>query len=211
MYSLSQDHKQLQPDGRNVMERRLFFALGLAGIGALAMPKTARALKSYPKASEKKWAVLYATWCGLARDAAVWISEGMGGIADAFDVRENADLKQFDNIVVGSAIRMGKVSPDLEKYLTANRTWLKDKVRGLFTVCGNGQKPATAETMKAHITDQLAPLCGIKDAPGHVFLGRVTPILLDPEVREMMKRFGEYDNLKRAECMTFGREILGRA
>jgi hypothetical protein len=201
--------KQLQPDGREAMERRMFFALGLAGMGVLAMRDTARALKYYPKASDKKWAVLYGTWCGSARDAAVWISEGMGGIADAFDVRENADLKQFDNIVVGSAIRMGKVSPEIEKYLAANRMWLKDKVRGLFTVCGNMQKPVTAEVMKAQITDQLAPLCGVKDVPGHVFLGRVTPILLEPEVREMMKPMGEYDNLKRAECMAFGREILG--
>jgi hypothetical protein len=47
--------------------------------------------------------------------------------------------------------------------------------------------------------------------PGHVFLGRVTPILLEPEVRDMMKPMGEYDNLKRPECMAFGREVLSRA
>jgi len=192
------------------MNRRTFFGLGLTGIGALAMSDKAWALKYYPKASDKKWAVLYATWCGSARDAAVWISEGMGGIADPFDVRENAELRQFDHIVVGSAIRMGKISPELQQYLEKNRQWIKDKVRGLFTVCGNMQRPVTPEVVKSQITDQLAPLCGVKDVPGHVFLGRVTPILLEPEVREMMKRMGEYDNLKRAECMAFGKEILSR-
>jgi hypothetical protein len=192
------------------MNRRTFVGLGLTGIGAFTMSEDARALKYFPKPSDKKWAVLYATWCGTARDAAVWISEGMGGIADAFDVREQADLRGFDHLIVGSAIRMGKVSPDLQQYLDANRSWIKDKVRGLFTVCGNMQKPVTAEVVKAQIADHLAPLCGATNVPARVFLGRVTPILLEPAVRDMMKAMGEYDNLKRPECMAFGKEIVGR-
>ena len=192
------------------MNRRTFFGLGLTGIGTLTVAKDAWALKYFPKPSDKKWAVLYATWCGSARDAAVWISEGMGGIADPIDLRENADLRAFDHLVVGSAIRMGKISPELQQYLEKNRAWIKDKVRGLFTVCGNMQRPVTPEVVKSQITDHLAPLCGVTEVPHHVFLGRVTPILLEPEVREMMKRMGEYDNLKRAECMAFGREVLSR-
>jgi hypothetical protein len=192
------------------MERRTFFGFGLMGIGALALPDRARALSYYPKASDKKWAVLYATWCGSARDAAVWISEGMGGIADPIDVREHAELRGFDHIVVGSAIRMGKISPELQRYLEANRSWIKDKVRGLFTVCGNMQRPVTADVVTSQITAQLAPLCGVENVPAHVFLGRVTPILLEPEFRQMMKPMGEYDNLKRTECMAFGKEILSR-
>ena len=193
------------------MNRRTFFELGIKGIGAAAASERAWALKYFPKASEKKWAVLYATWCGSTRDAAVWISEGMGGIVDAFDVRENADLRQFDHIVVGSAIRMGKISPELQKYLESNRQWLKDKVRGLYTVCGNMQRPVTPDVVKSQITDHLAPLCGAGNVPTRVFLGRVTPILLEPEVREMMKAMGEYDNLKRADCMAFGKEVAGRS
>jgi hypothetical protein len=192
------------------MRRRTFFGLGLTGISAMALADMAWALKYYPNHSDKKWAVLYATWCGTARDAGLWISEGMGGIADVFDIRENADLKGFDHIVVGSAIRMGKISPELQKYLEQNRQWIKEKVRGLYTVCGNMQKSVTPEVVKSQIADQLAPLCGAKDVPTHVFLGRVTPILLEPEVRDMMKRMGEYDNLKRADCMAFGKEILSR-
>ena len=192
------------------MNRRRFFGLGLAGVGAAAACGDAWALKYYPKASGKKWAVLYATWCGSARDAGVWISEGMGGIADAFDVRENAELRGFDHVVVGSAIRMGKVSPELQQYLEKNRQWLKDKVRGVYTVCGNRQQPITPDVVKAQIADHLVPLCGVTDAPGHVFPGRVTQTLLEPEYRDMMKAMGEYDNLKRTECMAFGKEILSR-
>ena len=76
------------------MKRRNFFKWGLAGVGTLALVDNAWALKYYPKQSDKKCAVLYGTWCGSSRDAAVWISEGMGGIADVFDARENPDLKR---------------------------------------------------------------------------------------------------------------------
>lgn len=64
------------------MNRRHFFKLGFAGIGTMAFSPNLWALKYYPLPSDKKWAVLYATWCGSTRDAALWISEGMGGIVE---------------------------------------------------------------------------------------------------------------------------------
>ncbi len=191
------------------MQRRTFFELSLAGLGAMALSSRASALQFYPRESDKKWAVLYATWCGSARDAGVWISEGLGGIADVFDLRENPDLKKYDNIVVGSSIRMGKVKPQIKQYLEANNSWLKDKIRALYVVCGNGQKPVTPEIVKKYVNDQLQVYSGVKEVPSRIFLGRVTPALLDPPIREVMKaRSDEYDNLKRSECLDFGREIL---
>ena len=45
------------------------------------------------------------------------------------------DLKTFDHIVVGGSIRSGRVSQELQDYLTKNKDVLKDKIRGLFCVC----------------------------------------------------------------------------
>ena len=73
------------------------------------------------------------TWCGSSRDAAVWISEGMGGIADVFDVRENPDLKGFDHIIIGGSIRSGVTPKELQDYITKNKGILKSKVQS--TVC----------------------------------------------------------------------------
>lgn len=193
------------------MERRAFLGLGLTGIGAVALAKKGMALEYYPNPSDKKWAVVYGTWCGTARDAGLWISEGMGGIADVFDVRENPDLAKFENIIIGSAIRSAKVTPELQAFLEKNQSAIGPKVRGLYIVCGNMRRPVTPELTKQLITDYLAPLCAAKDAAARVFLGRVTPRLLPPDIREQMKMMGEYDNLKRPDCMAFGEEILGRA
>jgi menaquinone-dependent protoporphyrinogen IX oxidase len=189
------------------MERRTFVTMGLAGI-LLAATRKAWGLKFFPQTSDKKWAVLYGTWCGSSRDAALWISEGMAGIADVFDVRENPDLKPFDHIVLGSSIRAGKIHPALEKYIADNKAWLKDKLRGYWALCNNmGQPPGPAQKT-ALIDNHLAKLCGIDNLPAKVFPGRVTKDLLDKESLNMMRSFPDNDNLKRADCLAFGKEIL---
>ena len=199
------------------MERRDFFKFGLAGLGALALADDAWALKYYPMVSEKKWAVLYGSWCGSSRDAAVWISEGMGGIADVFDVRENPDLRGFDHIVIGGAIRNGVTRQELQDYITRNRVWLKAKVRGLFAICGNGERPVGPKQTAMFIDDHLAKLCEVSNIPSRVFNGRITKSLMEPDIAKMMenrypqlagKPMADYDLLKRADCMSFGKEVL---
>jgi hypothetical protein len=119
------------------MKKRTFIKSGLLTMGALILSKKGFPLEYYPMPSDKKWAVLYGTWCGTARDAAVWISEGMDGIANVFDVRENPDLSKYDHIVIGGAIRGGKTSQELQDYLAKNKEVLKSRIRGYFAVCGN--------------------------------------------------------------------------
>ena len=200
------------------MERRDFFKLGLAtGIGTIALANDAWPLEYYPIPSDKKCAVLYGTWCGSSRDAAVWISEGMGGIADVFDVRENPDLKAYDHLVVGGSIRSGVTRKELQDYITKNKESLKTKIRGLFAVCGNGERPVGAQQKTQYIDNHLAKLCEVGSVPSRVFNGRITKPLLDPQTLKMMeemypnlagKPLENYDLLKRTDCLAFGEEIL---
>ena len=192
------------------MEKRTFIKTGLLGLLALALPKKASALEYYPNKADKKWAVLYGTWCGSARDAGVWISEGMDGIANVFDVRENPDLTGYDHIIIGGAIRSGVTPEPLQEYLKKNSPVLKSKVRGLYAVCGNRMLEPTPETKTTLIDNHLAKLCGTTNIPAKVFLGRITMGLMDQASREMMQGMNmpEYDNLKRADCMAFGKEVF---
>jgi menaquinone-dependent protoporphyrinogen IX oxidase len=190
------------------MNRRHFFKVGFAGIGTMAFADQAWALKYYPAPSDRKCAVLFGTWCGSSRDAALWISEGMGGIADAFDVREAPDLRGFENIIIGGSIRGMAVSKELQDYIRENREWLKAKVRGLFAVCGNMRKPVGPQQTSALIDNHLGKLCAVSNVPSRVFLGRITKSLMDLQTAKSMEGMEDYDNLKRSDCMTFGREIL---
>jgi menaquinone-dependent protoporphyrinogen IX oxidase len=200
------------------MKRRDFVKFGLvAGVGAVSLTKDTRALDYYPAASDKKCAVIYGTWCGTSRDAAVWISEGMGGIANVFDVRENPDLKDYDHLIIGGSIRSGATRKELQDYIAKNKGVLKSKIRALFAVCGNGEKPVGPAQKTALIDNHLAKLCEVGDIPSKVFNGRITKSLLDPENRKRLedaypklagKPLEDYDLLKRADCLAFGKEIL---
>ena len=191
------------------MKKRDFLKVGIFGTGILLFPKKLWALEYYPNESDKKWAIIYGTWCGSSRDAGIWISEGMDGIANVFDVRENPDLSKYDHIIIGGSIRSGKIPPQLQEYILKNRDLLKAKIRGLYAVCGNMMRPVGPDQKTALIDNHLAKLCGDINVPSRVFLGRITMGLMDPESRRMMEQMkvSEYDNLKRPECMDFGKEV----
>jgi hypothetical protein len=195
------------------MDKRTFLKTGLLSATGIMIATKSRALEYYPRVSDRKWAVIYSTWCGSTRDASLWISEGMDGIANVFDVREDPDPSRFDHIIVGGAIRSGKISPLMQEYLERHREMLSPRLRGYFAVCGNMMQPVTPERHEALIDNHIATLSGVKNLPSKVFLGRITIGLMEPDVRESMLQMPgikEYDNLKRAECMAFGKEVFER-
>jgi len=192
------------------MKKRDFIKTGILGIGALALSKKSSALEYYPNPSDRKWAVLYGTWCGSSRDAGVWISEGMNGIANVFDVRENPDLSSYDHIIIGGSIRSSQISDKLQDYIKSYQQVLKSKLRGLFVVCGNRMQEPEQAQYTSLIDNHLAQLCGVSALPSRVFLGRVTYGLMDEDSRNMLQGMDmpEYDNLKRSECMEFGKTVF---
>lgn len=193
------------------MNKRDFLKASFATAGILLMPRKIWALDFFPTTKNVEWAILYGTWCGSARDASVWISEGMNGIADVFDVRENPDLSKYKHLIIGGAIRSSATSDALQQYLIKNKEVIKNKTRGLFAVCGNMKQPVTQEQYTRFINNHLALLTESGNVPSKVFLGRITLGLLDPEVQKQMKaipNMEEYDNLKRSECLDFGKEVL---
>jgi hypothetical protein len=193
------------------MKKRDFFKTSLVAVGALLIPRKILALEYYPTTENAEWAILYGTWCGTSRDASVWISEGMDGIANVFDVRENPDLSKYNHVIVGGSIRSGVTPKELQDYLTKHKETLKSKIRGYFAVCGNMKQPVTQDQYRNFFDNHLIQLTGAEGLPSRVFLGRITWGLMEPDTRKQMKSFPnmeEYDNLKRSECMAFGQEIL---
>ena len=195
------------------MDRRTFLKSVVVGGGITAFASNSGALKLFPNPSKQKWAILFGSRYGATRDASVWISEGMGMIADAFDARENPDLSSFEGIVVGSGIYRGKIDTNLADYLTKNSSSISGKIKALFIVCGAGDTPRAQPFIEG-----LVKACQTKPALMKIFPGRITKKLLNEEdykiEEEVFKRrnqpYEDYDLLKRSDCLKFGEEILGK-
>jgi menaquinone-dependent protoporphyrinogen IX oxidase len=193
------------------MNRRVFLKTILVGGGLTVIASNSYALKLFLNLDKQKWAILFGSRYGSTRDASLWISEGMGGIADAFDARENPDLSSFDYIIVGSGIYLGKIDQPLEAYLTRDSRLISNRIKALFIVCGAGDNPRA----QAYV-DGLAKSCQAKPPLIKIFSGRVTKRLLNKEdykiEEEVFKRrnqpFEDYDRLQRSDCLKFGEEIL---
>jgi menaquinone-dependent protoporphyrinogen IX oxidase len=197
------------------MNRRAFLKTALAaGAAPLFAAPDSYALKLFPNQGKQKWAVLFGSRYGSTRDASIWISEGMGQIAEVFDVRENPDLTSFDRIVVGSGIYSGKIDKNLEAYLSKNAARFSGRTKALFVVCGGGDSPRA----QAYI-DALAKSCMAKPSITKIFSGRLTIKLLNSEdnkiEEDVAKRrnqpYEDYDSLRRTDCLKFGEEILTKA
>ncbi len=198
---------------RRNMDRRTFLKTVVLGGGLTAFASNSDALKLFPNPGKQKWAILFGSRYGSTRDASLWISEGMGGIADAFDARENPDLTSFDNIIVGSGIYLGKIEQSLDSYLTKNGASISNRIKALFIVCGAGDSPRAQA-----FVDGFAKSCQAKPSLVRIFSGRITKRLLNKEdykvEEEVFKRrnepYEDYDRLKRSDCLKFGEEILNK-
>ena len=203
------------------MERRTFLNIGAAGLGSLAVAAPLRAqFIPQPSQSGERWAIVFATMYGTTRDAAVWVSEGMGAIADVYDVRKPpTDIAAYDNLVFGSAIIGFTILPEMKKYLEDNAARIRGKVRGLFAVCGNLRNMPGEQQTKQFVDDILAKAAGLTaPVPRAAFGGRVTEVIWDPKVyKDNMDTYAklgvatsDFDNLVRADCMKLGAEILAK-
>jgi len=189
------------------MERRTFLN-GLAGVGAVYSMSAVASPQFTPKPSEPKWAVIFGTWAGTARDAGMWISEGMGGIAAVFDARQKPDLKTYDHLIFGTAIHGGKGPKELEDFIQANIADIKGKVRGYYVVCGSGGDRPGPQVQQMYIDNYLAKLCQTTAPVNRAFPGRITKSLLSEADAKAIAGFAEYDHLARWECMKAGEQIL---
>lgn len=87
---------------------------------------------------EKKILVTYATYYGTTGEVAKAIGDNLAGhgyTVDVLKVREVQDLSPYSAVVVGSAIRGGKIHDDVLRFLEENEDTLSNMPVAYFVCC----------------------------------------------------------------------------
>ncbi len=104
----------------------------------------------------KKILVTYATRAGSTIQIAETIAQTLGGTGSAVDMRpikSVTDLKGYDAVVIGSAIRMGQWLPEAVQFVKTNQSTLANVPTAYFLVSGflKNDTPEMRKTVEAYL------------------------------------------------------------
>ena len=86
-----------------------------------------------------KTLIIYGSNHGCAKKCAELLKENLKGEVDIVDIRKDItlDLNNYDKVVIGGSIYMGKIQKEIEEVCESYCDNLKEKKLGLFICCMN--------------------------------------------------------------------------
>lgn len=173
-------------------------AIGVTACGGTALAASYQPPVDLPsftygeKTMTQRTLVTYTSKAGSTAEVAARIGETLakrGAAVDVLPVSKVSDLAPYSSVVVGSAIRMGRVMPEALSFIEKNQAALQKKSFSTFIVCLT-LKDDTAEnrTTVAAYLDPVRAL--VKPASEGLFAGVMNPnklALLDRLIMMAMK------------------------
>jgi len=169
-------------------------ALGITvcGGGALASipPKIEMQSASYgEKTMDKKILITYASKAGSTAETAARMGEMLAkqnAQVDVLPVDKVGNLSAYQAVLLGSAIRMGQLLPEVVKFVEVNQAALQQKSFNVFFLCMTLEKdtPENRQTVSAYL-EPVRTL--VKPASEGMFAGVMEPKKLSLLERMMMK------------------------
>ena len=161
-------------------------AVGVTVCGGGALAATYQPPVDLPSASlgpagaGERALVVYGSKAGSTAQIAARIGEvlpavaGRGLAVDVLPVSKAGDLAPYRTVIVGSAIRMGRVLPEVMTFIEKNQSVLQQKAFSLFVACMTLQQdtPENRKTVSAYL-DPVRAL--VQPASEGLFAGVLDP------------------------------------
>lgn len=118
-----------------------------------------------------KTLIVYATKHGCAEKCAKSLAEKLNGKVELYNLREGRapQLKQYDKVIVGGSIYIGKIQKEVAEFCKNNICDLKDKKIGLF-LCGMRSGNAAEEEISASFPKELLNISIARECFGGEFI-----------------------------------------
>lgn len=96
--------------------------------------------------------IAYASKYGSTEKCARLLAEDLAGNVDLYNLKnpKNIDFAQYDKVIIGGSIYMGRIRKEVTEFCSKNINVLKDKKLGLFICC-----MSDGETAEKQINDSF--------------------------------------------------------
>ncbi len=137
--------------------------------------------------------IIYSTMYGCTEKCANLIKEKLNGETRIINAKSKnkPKLDDFDNVILGSSIKIGKIGKSLSKYIEKNKEELKSKKLGLF-LCGGENE---TDYLKTNFPKDIYNSSIIKEHLG----GEILMENVDLVTRLILKMVGKYESYSRIE------------
>lgn len=114
--------------------------------------------------------IAYSTKHGSTEKCAILLSQKLNGKVDLYNLKDKKaiDLSQYDKVIIGGSIHIGKIKKEVSEFCSKNINLLKEKKIGLF-VCGMFTERADAE-LNGSFPQELLSNAAAKDFFGGEFI-----------------------------------------
>jgi menaquinone-dependent protoporphyrinogen oxidase len=142
-----------------------------------------------------KTLLVYATKHGCTEKCAALLKDEMSDEITLLDLKKKRpdDLKEFDAVIIGGSIHIGKIQKRIKSFIKENIGTLKAKKLGLFICCMEEGDTAQKEFNEAFPQDLIAQA----SAKG-IFGGEFNFDKMNPIERKMIKKIaGKEENVSK--------------
>lgn len=170
-----------QPSRRRFLKTGLIAAaaVGVTACGGLALAASDQPGIDLPTSTfgeynmNNRILIAYASKAGSTAEVAVRLGEDLGkqnASVDVLPISKVADLSPYQAVILGSAIRVGKILPEAMAFIEKNQTALQQKPFHLFILCMTLEKDTEEDrkTVSAYL-DPVRAL--VKPASEGLFAG----------------------------------------
>lgn len=117
-----------------------------------------------------KTLIIYATKHGCTAKVAGMLQSKLAGEVQTVNVKKDAipSLNEFDKVILGGSIYVGKLQPELHKFITEHVSILLKKQFGLY-LCAGENDPAARQTLLETVFPELSGHAIVKEVMGGEF------------------------------------------
>lgn len=155
-----------------------------------------------------KTLIAYSSKYGCTEQCAEKLAKKLSGASHLYNIKTNEalDLSQYDKVIIGSAVYIGRIQKEAAEFCTKNLEQLKSKKLGLF-ICGSQEGDALKQELEAAYPNELKSIASILDCFGGAYQFSRMSFMEKTIVKIVAKTNKDMSNVQEDRIDTFAQSM----